>query len=49
MTAADVNKHVRGNWGIENKSHSDLHVSQGRTLCPFCTVREDPRHRIQGR
>jgi len=21
MTAADVNKHVRGHWGIENKSH----------------------------
>ena len=21
MTAADVDKHVRGHWGIENKSH----------------------------
>jgi predicted transposase YbfD/YdcC len=21
MTAADVNKHARGHWGIENKSH----------------------------
>ena len=21
MTAADVNKHTRGHWGIENKSH----------------------------
>ena len=21
MTAADVNRHVRGHWGIENKSH----------------------------
>ena len=21
MTAADVNRHIRGHWGIENKSH----------------------------
>jgi hypothetical protein len=25
-----------------NLPHSDLHVPQGRALCPFCTPREQP-------